>query len=614
MSGGGGAGGGAGHLLRTLPLGSVRLRPGLFQQRFDLNHRYLDSLRWENLLQNHRFEACLWAPPEQPTGIHWGWESPSSMVRSHFVGNWLAAASRVAVVAPDPVLAAKVSKVVAEQGRCQEENGGEWAFGIPEKYLHRIARGQFVWAPHYIVQKNLMGLLEAFTILGDEQALDIVVRAARWFSRWIGAMSPRELDDLFDFETGAMLELWADLYAVTGAPEHRDLMERYYRRRLFDPLLAGEDVLTNQHANMTIPEAHGAARAWEVTGERRWRDIVEAYWQCAVRDRDAYCTGGQTCAEMWTPPGQLSARLGEQNQEHCTVFNMNRLAGFLHRWTGEVEFADFRERNLYNGILAQQHPETGMVAYYLPLRSGARKVWSTPTESFWCCVATLVQAQAAHADDVWFESDAGLVLAQYVASEVTWTAPDGTGVTVRQDLEGRPGAPGVADYSAVRPVRRPEAWVIELEVDCARPTAFALDLRLPGWMAGPAVLDLDGERTALAGAPGTMHRLDRTWHRNRMRLELPSRVATVPLPDAPDTVAFVDGPVVLAGLCDGERRLRGDPSDARTMLRPDDERALDGYFKASTYRTWTVDHGFRLVPLHAVADEPYSVYFPVVPT
>ena len=53
-------------------------------------------------------------------------------------------------------------------------------------------------------------------------------------------------------------------------------------------------MLTNMHANTTIPEIHGAARAWEVTGEERWRRIVEAYWRCAVIDRGYYCTGGQT--------------------------------------------------------------------------------------------------------------------------------------------------------------------------------------------------------------------------------------------------------------------------------------------------------------------------------
>ena len=88
-------------------------------------------------------------------------------------------------------------------------------------------------------------------------------------------MSREQLDDVLDVETGGMLEVWADLYAETGDPAHLDLLRRYDRPRFFDRLLAGEDVLTNRHANTQVPEILGAARAREVTGEPRWRHIVE---------------------------------------------------------------------------------------------------------------------------------------------------------------------------------------------------------------------------------------------------------------------------------------------------------------------------------------------------
>ena len=96
-------------------------------------------------------------------------------------------------------------------------------------------------------------------------------------------------------------------------------MSRYRRGGLFDALLAGKDVLTNKHANTTIPEAQGAARAYEVTGDAHWRDIAMAYWKAAVTDRGYYATGGQTSGEIWTAPFKLSARLGDKNQEHCVV-------------------------------------------------------------------------------------------------------------------------------------------------------------------------------------------------------------------------------------------------------------------------------------------------------
>jgi len=89
-----------------------------------------------------------------------------------------------------------------------------------------------------------------------------------------------------------MLEAWADLYGITGERKYLDLIERYTRGRLFDALLEGRDPLTNMHANTTIPEAHGAARCYEVTGDERWRSIAQAYWDCAVTNRGAYCTGG----------------------------------------------------------------------------------------------------------------------------------------------------------------------------------------------------------------------------------------------------------------------------------------------------------------------------------
>lgn len=41
---------------------------------------------------------------------------------------------------------------------------------------------------------------------------------------------------------------------------------------------------------------------------------------------------------------------------------------------------------LYNHILGQQDPETGMVAYFLPCFPGLINCISTKENSFWCCV------------------------------------------------------------------------------------------------------------------------------------------------------------------------------------------------------------------------------------
>jgi DUF1680 family protein len=416
------------------------------------------------------------------------------------------------------------------------------------------------------------------------------------------------MDNMLDYETGGMLEMWANLYGVTRKPEHLALLECYSRPRLFNRLLAGEDVLTNRHANTTIPEAQGAARAYEVTGDERWRKIVEAYWYWAVTARGAFCTGGQTSGEVWTPPFALSARLGDRTQEHCVVYNMTRLADYLFRWTGDVAYADYIERNLYNGTLAQQNPQTGMVTYYLPLRAGGHKHWGTPTHDFWCCHGTLVQAHTTHNAYAYYGDGEGLIVSQYIPSELQW-AWDGVPVTLTQTFNSEAVIINHTDGEGA--THRPTRWLIDLKLGADKPIEFTLKLRIPWWTAGQPTLLINGEPHVMdenVKASGYV-RVSRTWSDDHLRLELPKALTTCPLPDAPEMVAFMDGPVVLAGLVDEERALDGDAAHPEALLTPDYEREW-GAWKPG-YRTRGQARNFRLTPLYEIADETYTVYFPL---
>jgi len=604
--------------LKPVPLGRVKLHEGEFKRRFDLNRRYVMSLKNENLLQNYYQEAGLWSPRFRDstlggTGrgdeIHWGWESPTCQLRGHFLGHWLSAAAFMAASTGDKEAEARTDAAIAELARCQERNGGEWAASIPEKYFHWIAERKGVWAPHYTVHKTFMGLIDVYRFTENPQALEIGEKFARWFHRWTAKFSRGEMDDILEVETGGMLEAWADLYSLTEKEMYLDLMERYRRSRLFDPLLNGDDPLTNRHANTTIPEAHGAARAYEVTGDETWRKIAEAYWKSAVTDRGFYCTGGQTSGEIWSPPFELSARLGPKNQEHCTVYNMIRLADYLFRWSGDAAYADYIERNIYNGILAQQHPETGMIAYFLPLQGGARKLWGTPTHDFWCCHGSLVQAHTRHDRYIYYQDEKGLVVAQYIPSEITWNQLD-TAVKLSQRFDRETGR-----RSRVRtegdPDHRPDRWIIDFDVICDSPSAFSLRLRMPWWLSGKPQVTVNGEALTVDVGPSSFYEIRRTWKEDRVRLILPKTLTTCPLPDKPDTVAFMDGPVVLAGLCGEERILYGDAEDPFSILIPDDERQWFGWLNG--YRTVNQERGFKLIPLYEVIDQTYTVYFPVQP-
>jgi hypothetical protein len=614
-----------------------KLLPGLFLDRFQLNHRYLHSLQLDALLQNHYLEAGLWQTTDYSEIHHRGWENPASQVRGHFLGHWISAAAMTTAQTGDSQLRAKLDHTLDELARCQDRNGGEWLGSIPEKYLEWARSGRRIWAPHYVLHKTFMGLIDAYRFVSNNRALVLADRWADWFVRWTDPMSTCELDILLEVETGGMLEVWADLFAFTGEAKYCRLLERYRRRRLFEPLVKGLDVLTDHHMNTTIPEVIGAARAFEVTGDESWWEVVTAYWRLGVSERGYFCTGGQSGEEAWTRPGRLAERLGIRNQEHCCVYNMIRLAEFLYRRTGGAEYGDYIERNLYNGILAQQNKETGMVSYYLALAGGTMKyagmgTWMHPTESFWCCSGTLVQAQASYNRWTFYAKDNELVVNQYIPSFVSPGADFPYEIKLERILDRVPvsgTAPYTTDYDY-------DAWTYRISVrrDTASsgntagldPHAFTCKLRIPWWLDSPFTLNSqDGNALIDPAGPDQSAGLGDLRYEYRDRylriggngnefeanISFPRRVYSEPLPGRPELLAFMIGPEVLAGITAGESRICGEPGQAAAGFLPVDR--LRGSRLRTVFEALGEHHDIRFIPLKDIVDEPYRVYWRLSP-
>ncbi|MDF2650243.1 MAG: hypothetical protein K0Q73_6048 [Paenibacillus sp.] len=622
-------------VMRDFPAGHVRLLPGPLKKRFELNKQYMMSLTNENLLRSFYLEAGLWSysgnggttsatttSMDGPEHWHWGWESPTCELRGHIMGHWLSAAARIYAQTGDPLVKAKADYILAELKRCQEANGGKWLAAFPETYMDRIAYGKFVWAPHYTIHKLLMGLYEIYAITDNEHAVHLMSGIADWFYRWTGHFSKEQMDDLLDLETGGMLETWADLYGITGDEKHLELIERYDRRRFFDALIEGKDVLTNKHANTQIAEILGAARVWEVTGDERYRKIVEAFWATAVTIRGYVATGAGDNGELWMPANEMAARLGV-GQEHCCNYNMMRLAHVLLRWTGDPIYADYWERRFMNGVLAHQHGDTGMISYFLGAAAGSKKTWGSPTQHFWCCHGTLMQANASYESQIFMEEVSGITICQWLPSELHCDH-GGNAISIRLEQEGQHGiyplnnwsVEGMTAITKVNipsiPVQRPDSFIYKITVKVEQATTFTLKLRMPWWLKGRPKISVNGiEPEQKVVEASSFFRLTREWlSGDTITLELSKALTAEPLPGEPGTYAFLDGPIVLAGLTSEERVLSGDPSRPDTMLAPDRERN-HGWWNPGYYRTKAVDRGFRFIPLYEVKDESYSIYFPI---
>ena len=589
---------------------SVKLLPGLFKDRYELNRKYMMMLEPEKLLQNFYAEAGL--NKEYMVGkdgnlsnLYWGWESPSGQLRGHFLGHYLSACAYMWAETGDEAIKQRADFIVSELARCQEINGGEWVGSIPEKYLYLMADGRPMWSPQYTLHKTLMGLYDMYAIGGNKQALEVLDKMANWMHRWTSEMIDKgKADAILNGETSGMLEIWAAMYDLTGKQKYRDLMERYGHPWLFTQLLKGEDALSLDHCNASIPWSHGSARCYEATGDPYWKQLTEDFWKCAVLEREQFATGGQSAGEHWIPKGQLAAFAGENNQEHCTVYNMMRTANYLYKWTGDVTYADFIERNLYNGILAQQHPETGMVAYFLPMASGYKKGgekgWGHPTMDFYCCHGSLVQAQTRYLRYIYYEDNNGLTISQYIPSHLSWQK-DNAKIDIEQDFEGNQWT---KNYNAPR-------WRIIMKVKTDKPVTIPITLRLPWWLDKKAKISVNGNPIQVNKLHGYIQ-INRTWNNDQVVIEFADRLWAEPLPGSKTgEAAFMEGPIVLASPSE-ETPLKGNIHHLENILvREYAQQYRTVRWTQSHYRTIGQTSLLRFKPLYEIADEAYTIYFPI---
>ena len=591
--------------VRPFPLGAVELRLGPFQEAAAANRRYMASLDPERLLLMFRRTAGFSSDAE-PLG---GWEAPVNELRGHFTGHYLSACAQLAA-SGDSEFKQRGDHIVSELAKCQQAHRNGYLSAFPEDFFDRLRQGEKVWAPFYTLHKIMAGLLDMNVLTGNEQALEVVKGLAQWTARWSGPLSEPHMNRILNVEFGGMNEVLYNLADRTKQESYLELGHRFDHERIFGPLAARRDELKGLHVNTQIPKIIGAARRYELTGERRYRDIA-AYFHETVTGSRSYCTGGTSNDERWgSDPGKLAHELGGYTQECCCTYNLLKLTRHLFSWTADPRYADYYERALFNGILGTIHPADGMTIYYVPLATGYWKLFGLPLAAFWCCTGTGVESFSKLADSIYFHDNDGLYVDLFIASEARWKEK---GIRVVQETAF------------------PESDMTTLTIHTDQPVRMPLRIRVPYWAGHGGFVELNGTRLDSFSSPSSYLTLDRTWKSgDQVKVHLPMSLHACPMPDDGTIQAFMYGPIVLAGELGTEgltsETIRAEPTKPYDIPHYRSKPVEGPSFRAASkdpgtwikagakplqFRTTGQDRDLALEPLYKVIDQRYGVYWKV---
>lgn len=512
------------HSVEPFDLSEVKLLDSPFNRAMELNSKYLLSLTPDRFLHYFRVNAGL--NPKAPA--YGGWESPTTGA-GRCLGHYLSALSLQYRATGDHHFKERVEYIVSELGLCQQANGFLSAQANLSTAFSALAAGQGnalfeSRVPWFIQHKMFAGLRDAYCLTGNQQARQILIRMADWAVAVTKNLSPEQFQIMLQQEYGGMLEVLVNVYALTSDPRYLDLARRFRDSRTFDPLAAGVDKMDGMHANTTIPKITGAVRLYEWTGEESQRRLAEYFWNQVV-GHHTYVTGGNSNHEHFGAPDRLG--LDAETAETCNVYNMLKLTRDLFCLEPQVKYGDYYERALYNDILASQEPKDGMFTYFMSLKPRHFKTFSTPFNSFWCCVGTGMENHTQYGNSIYFHDADNVYVNLYIPSQLTWTEKN---VVIRQET----------DY--------PINGNMRFTIQCVHPILFAFQFRYPSWADTGMTINVNGQPVTLYAHPGEFVKLARQWKNgDEVELKLPLRLRSESLPDAPNEMAFLYGPLVLAG-------------------------------------------------------------------
>jgi uncharacterized protein len=525
--------------LNPLPLNHVRLTGGPLKAAQDADAKYLLELEPDRMLAFLRQRAGL----KPKAAGYGGWDGPGRNLTGHIAGHYLSAISLMWAATGDSRFKERADYIVDQLKEIQKAQGdgyigaledGQGADG-KQRFVDLsngiIQSGGFdlngLWSPWYVQHKLFAGLRDAYRFTDNANALQVETKFAEWVEKILARLNDEQLQRMLGTEFGGMNEVLTELYADTADKRWLVLADKFHQKAIIDPLSENKDVIAHTHGNTQVPKLYGELIRYVYTGNQADEDSAKFFWDRVV-NHYTFATGGHGKNEYFGEPDKLNDMVDGRTAETCNVYNMLKMTRTLFSVEPDIRYADFHERALFNHILASQDTGDGTVAYMLPVGRGVQHEYQRMFDDFTCCVGTGMESHALHGAGLYYyKGSEEFWIGLYAPSIAKW---DSAGVEMEM----------ITDF----PIGNSASMKIRTKV----PKKFTLALRRPYWAGDGFSVRVNGQPLQDVPAADSYVKINRTWKEgDTVDLNLPKQLRKEPLPDNPSRMAFMWGPLVLAG-------------------------------------------------------------------
>ncbi|MCQ2752803.1 MAG: glycoside hydrolase family 127 protein [Bacilli bacterium] len=304
-----------------------------------------------------------------------------------------------------------------EEGECSYV-GHSGTGHVNEEMGYNVPYEITIWVPYYMYHKQLMMLYDVMTYadMGETEATNAIrekaktmfLAANKWLAHRVLKLNEKQKEQALGVEWGGCAET---LYlAYQADPNHNpDFLKaaRFFEEDgLLEGLHSNSNLLPGIHTNTTLPKIISYCAAYEVLGDPFYLTAAENAWDMMVNHM-SLANGGISINEHYEKPDHIT--LNKFGEETCCSYNMLRFTDHLYRITGNVKYAHYFEKVFYNHIMASfdtvgskeacgdeltadrrtyPGPQLAGKTYTTSTDFGHHKVYSSPDDSFWCCVGT----------------------------------------------------------------------------------------------------------------------------------------------------------------------------------------------------------------------------------